>query len=116
MILPSENITHWTVDENKREMQVSDDAFIARDLARFNHAPDVVVYYPGGVVMNLSAHLTDMRLTYSMFSDAKPHNHDYKVLFGDGDWTPRSQGSMMVLYPGQTASFLQPDERSSTTS
>lgn len=87
MALPSGDITHWTVDENKREMQISDDAFIARDLARFNHAPDVVVYYTGGVVMNLTAHLTDMRLTYSMFSDVKPHNHDYKVLFGEGDWT-----------------------------
>ena len=66
--MPSENITHWTVDENKRKMQVSDDAFITRDLARFNHAPDVVIYYPGGVLMNLLAHLTDMRLKYSMFS------------------------------------------------
>lgn len=49
-------------------MQVSDDAFITRDLARFNHAPDVVIYYPDGVLMNLLAHLTDMRLNYSMFS------------------------------------------------
>lgn len=87
MTLPSQNITHWTVDENKQEMQISDDAFIARDLAHFNHAPDVLVYYPGGVVMNLSEHLTDMRLYYSQFSNMKPHNHDYKVLFGAGDWT-----------------------------
>ena len=29
-----------TVEDNKRQMQVSDDAFIARDIARFNHADD----------------------------------------------------------------------------
>ncbi|KAF3002347.1 hypothetical protein E8E14_007300 [Neopestalotiopsis sp. 37M] len=81
------NETHWTVAENKRQMQVSDDAFIARDLAHFNHHPNVTVYMTGGVVYNLTEHLEDMRLDFSIYSDVAPHNHDYKILFGEGDWT-----------------------------
>lgn len=68
-------------------MQVSDDAFIARDLLHFNHHPNVSVYYPGAVVMDLDEHLQDMRLLFSTYSDIAPHNHNYRVLFGEGDWT-----------------------------
>nr|POE56489.1 hypothetical protein CFP56_33461 [Quercus suber] len=79
------NITHWTVEQNTRQMQVSDDAFTARDLARFNHHPDIKVYQ-SGAIRNLSEHLTDIQLVYSN-TDLKLHNHDYKILFGEGDWT-----------------------------
>lgn len=68
-------------------MQVSDDAFIARDLAHFNHHPNSTMYYSGGVVMNLTEHLEDMRLLYSIYSDGTPHNHEYRIIFGEGDWT-----------------------------
>lgn len=68
-------------------MQISDDAFIARDLAHFNHHPNCTIHYPLGVTMDLTQHLTDMRLTFATYSDAAPHNHNYKVLFGEGDWT-----------------------------
>lgn len=66
-------------------MQVTDDAFIARDFARFNHHPNATIYYTGGVVMNLTEHIEDMRLTLSTYSDAAPHNHIYQVIFGEGD-------------------------------
>ncbi|KAK2591070.1 hypothetical protein QQS21_011246 [Conoideocrella luteorostrata] len=79
------NVTHWTVDQNKRQMQVTDDAFVARDLARFNHHPDIKVYQ-GGVVRNLTEHLTDIQLVYAT-TDLTLHNHDYKIWFGEGDWT-----------------------------
>jgi predicted ester cyclase len=68
-------------------MQVSDDAFIARDFAHFNHHPNATMYYPGGVVMNLTQHIEDLRLYFSTYSDAAPHNHNYRVIFGEGDWT-----------------------------
>lgn len=68
-------------------MQVSDDAFIARDFARFNHHPNATMYYTGGVIMNLTQHIEDLRLTFSTYSDAAPHNHNYRVIFGEGDWT-----------------------------
>ncbi|XEV01479.1 hypothetical protein FSHL1_006766 [Fusarium sambucinum] len=80
-------VKHWTVDQNRRQMQVSDDAFIARDLAHFNHHENSTMYYTGGVFMNLTQHLEDMRLLYSIYSDGAPHNHDYRISFGEGDWT-----------------------------
>ncbi|GKZ35187.1 hypothetical protein AbraIFM66950_005740 [Aspergillus brasiliensis] len=46
--------------KNLLKPQLSDDAFIARDLAKSNHSPDVTVYYPMGVQMNLSQHLQDI--------------------------------------------------------
>ncbi|KAB8349827.1 hypothetical protein FH972_023840 [Carpinus fangiana] len=66
-------------------MQVSDDAFVARDLARFNHHADVKVYQ-SGTIRNLTEHLTDIQLVYSS-TDIALHNHDYKIIFGEGDWT-----------------------------
>ncbi|RKK65457.1 hypothetical protein BFJ69_g16270 [Fusarium oxysporum] len=78
---------HWTVAENERQMQVSDDAFIAKDFAHFNHHPNSTMYYPGGVVMNLTEHIEDLRLYFSSYPDAAPHNHNYRVIFGEGDWT-----------------------------
>ncbi|CCT70656.1 uncharacterized protein FFUJ_06645 [Fusarium fujikuroi IMI 58289] len=78
---------HWTVAENERQMQVSDDAFIAKDFAHFNHHPNSTMYYPGGVVMNLTEHIEDLRLYFSSYPDAAPHNHNYRVMFGEGDWT-----------------------------
>ena len=114
-LLPTDgNGTHWTVAQNLRQMQVSDDAFIARDLAKFNHSPNITVYYPMGVTMNLSEHLQDMRLTFSSFSDAQPHNHDYKVEFGEGDWTvalARAKGTNDGPLPGPTGNLLPPTER-----
>lgn len=95
-------------------MQVSDDAFIARDLAKFNHSPNITVYYPMGVTMNLSEHLQDMRLTFSSFSDAAPHNHNYKVEFGEGDWTvalARAQGTNDGPLPGPTGNLLPPNRK-----
>ncbi|KAF5989888.1 hypothetical protein FBULB1_513 [Fusarium bulbicola] len=78
---------HWTVPENERQMQASDDAFIAKDFAHFNHHPNSTMYYPGGVVMNLTEHIEDLRLYFSTYPDAAPHNHNYKLIFGEGDWT-----------------------------
>ena len=66
-------------------MQVTDDAFNARDLARFNHDETIKVYQ-GSVVQNLSEHLTGLQLTYAT-TDLTIHNHDYKIWFGEGDWT-----------------------------
>ncbi|ETS79738.1 hypothetical protein PFICI_09591 [Pestalotiopsis fici W106-1] len=86
MTTNQDNVTHWSVAQNMRQMQVTDDAFIARDMPRFNHHPNITVYYTGGVTMNLTEHLEDMRLTYST-TDITIHNHDYKILFGEGDWT-----------------------------
>ncbi|KXH26978.1 hypothetical protein CNYM01_14149 [Colletotrichum nymphaeae SA-01] len=80
-----DNITHWTVDQNTRQMQLSDDAFNARDLARFNHDENVKVYQ-GTAIRNLTEHLQDIVVVYSN-TDLTLHNHDYKILFGEGDWT-----------------------------
>jgi predicted ester cyclase len=114
-ILPSDgNGTHWTVAQNLRQMQVSDDAFIARDLAKFNHHPNSTMYYPMGVVMNLSEHLQDMRLTFSSFSDAAPHNHNYRVSFGEGDWTvaiARAAGTNDGPLADATGALLPPTRR-----
>ncbi|KAK1529991.1 hypothetical protein CPAR01_12303 [Colletotrichum paranaense] len=79
------NITHWTVDQNTRQMQLSDDAFNARDLARFNHDENVKVYQETAI-RNLTEHLEDIVVVYSN-TDLTLHNHDYKILFGEGDWT-----------------------------
>ncbi|RGP71800.1 hypothetical protein FSPOR_3166 [Fusarium sporotrichioides] len=78
---------HWTVAENTRQMQSADDAFIARDFAHFNHHPNSTMYYTGGITMNLTEHIEDLRLTFSTYSTAAPHNHNYRVIFGEGDWT-----------------------------
>ena len=75
------------MDENIRQMQVSDDAFNVRDFARFNHHPNSTMYYPGGVTMNLTEHITDMRLFFSTYSNLAPHNHNYKIIFGESEWT-----------------------------
>lgn len=80
------NITRWTPTQNKRQMQITDDAFIARDLPRFNHHPNVTVCNMGGAVMNLAEHFNGMRLTYAS-EDLTLHNHDYQILFAEGDWT-----------------------------
>ncbi|KAJ4277972.1 hypothetical protein NW764_008006 [Fusarium oxysporum] len=81
------NDVHWTVAQNTRQMQSADDAFIARDFAHFNHHPNSTMYYTGGVIMNLTEHIEDLRLTFSTYSNAAPHNHNYRVIFGEGDWT-----------------------------
>lgn len=36
--------------------------------------------------MNLTEHLTDMRLTYAT-TDVTLQNHDYRIIFAEGDWT-----------------------------
>ncbi|EAU35407.1 predicted protein [Aspergillus terreus NIH2624] len=114
-LLPTEGSgVHWTVSQNLRQMQLSDDAFISRDLAKFNHSPNVTVFYPMGVQMNLSEHLQDMRLTFSTFSDAAPHNHNYKVEFGEGDWTvvlARAKGTNDGPLLGPTGNLLPPTEK-----
>ena len=45
---------HGTVEDNKRQMQVSDDAFIARDIARINHTDDAKMHMPWGVEMDMA--------------------------------------------------------------
>ena len=77
----------WSVDDNLRQMQVSDDAFIARDFAKFNHRNDTLVYMPGGVVYDMVQHIQDMANTMASFPDLRPHNHPYKIEFGEGNWT-----------------------------
>ncbi len=77
----------WTAADNKRQMQVSDDAFIAKDLARFNHADNAMMHMPGGVEMDMPAHIADIIATYAAFPDIAPHNHNYKIVFGEGEWT-----------------------------
>jgi hypothetical protein len=49
--------TTWTVDDNKRQMQVSDDAYNAKDIARFNHHDDAEIHMAGGVDMDMDAHV-----------------------------------------------------------
>ncbi|KAJ4177643.1 hypothetical protein NW767_015069 [Fusarium falciforme] len=105
---------HWTVDQNTRQMQVSDDAFIARDFARFNHHPNSTMYYTGGVVMNLTQHIEDLRLTFSTYSHAAPHNHNYQVIFGEGDWTvalAHAGGPNDGPLPDLSGNFLPPTMR-----
>lgn len=80
------NITHWTVEENTRQMQVTDDAFNARDFSRFNHHPNIIVYNPGNEVQDLQEHFDGIESTYAN-TDLILHNHDYKIMFGEGDWT-----------------------------
>lgn len=102
------------MDQNTRQMQISDDAFIAHDLARFNHAPDSVMYYTGGIVMNLTEHIEDMRLTFSIYSNVAPHNHNYRVLFGEGDWTvamAKVDGINDGPIPGLSGDILPPTGR-----
>lgn len=77
----------WTAEDNKRQMQVSDDAFIARDITRFNHAGDARMHMPAGVEMDMPAHVADIISTYAAFPDIAPHNHAYKIVFAEGDWT-----------------------------
>lgn len=95
-------------------MQVSDDAFIARDLARFNHHSNCTIYYPLGVVMDLTQHIHDMQVTFSMYSDAAPHNHNYKVIFGEGDWTvalAQAKGTNDGPFQGPSGEWLPPTDR-----
>ncbi|KAM5349273.1 hypothetical protein ACJ41O_005780 [Fusarium nematophilum] len=78
----------WTlVAENLDTMQRADDAFNARDMTNFRHHPNSTMYYSGGVTMNREEHFTDVRLSLSMYSDVAPHNHNYHIQFGEGDWT-----------------------------
>jgi len=77
----------WTVEDNLRQMQVSDDAYVARDFARFNHHPDAKMFMPGGVEMDMPAHVNDMLVGLAAFPDLRPHNHNYKIAFGEGEWT-----------------------------
>ncbi|EEY23121.1 conserved hypothetical protein [Verticillium alfalfae VaMs.102] len=98
-------------------MQISDDAFIAHDLARFNHAPDSIMYYTGGVVMNLTEHIEDMRLTFSVYSNVAPHNHNYRELLGEGVWTvalAKVDGINDGPIPGLSGEFLPPTGRAVT--
>ena len=78
--------TTWTVEDNKRQMQVSDDAFNAKDLARCNHADDAAIHMPGGVDLDMDAHMADAIAHYAAFPDIRVHNHDYKIVFGEGEW------------------------------
>ncbi|WP_432197519.1 ester cyclase [Streptomyces sp. bgisy027] len=77
----------WSVEDNLRQMQVSDDAYNARDIARFNHRDDARMHMPGGVEMDMDAHVNDILAGLAAFPDLRPHNHDYKIAFGEGEWT-----------------------------
>lgn len=93
-------------------MQVSDDAFVARDLARFNHDEDIKVYQ-GGIIRNLTEHLADIQLVYST-TDLKLHNHDYKIIFGEGDWTVAVEsvtGIQNGPLTGLTGNYLPPTNK-----
>ncbi|KAF7553277.1 hypothetical protein G7Z17_g3749 [Cylindrodendrum hubeiense] len=68
-------------------MQVSDDAYVSRDLAKFNHADETIVYMPGGHEYDMAQHVQDMMTTFASFPDVRPHNHPYKIRFGEGNWT-----------------------------
>lgn len=68
-------------------MQVSDDAFVSRDFAKFNHRNDTIVYMPGGLKYDMAQHIQDSVNTMASFPDLRPHNHPYKVTFGEGNWT-----------------------------
>lgn len=109
------NTTHWTPADNMRQMQRTDDAFNARDFgAAFNHHPNITVYNPMNSVMNLAEHLQDLRLTFSTYSDAAPHNHDYRVVFAEGDWTvaaTRAAGTNDGPLQGPTGEFLPPTDK-----
>jgi predicted ester cyclase len=87
MTIGSGSTRIWTTEDNKRQMQVSDDAFIAKDIGRFNHADDAKMHMPGGVEMDMAAHVADIVDTYAAFPDIGPHNHDYKIVFAEGEWT-----------------------------
>ncbi|KAJ3523023.1 hypothetical protein NM208_g12615 [Fusarium decemcellulare] len=109
-----DNQVHWTVAQNTRQMQSADDAFIARDFAHFNHHSNSTMYYTGGVVMNLTEHIEDLRLTFSTYSDAAPHNHNYRVIFGEGDWTvalAKAGGVNDGPLPDLSGNWLPPTER-----
>ncbi|SPJ74347.1 uncharacterized protein FTOL_04078 [Fusarium torulosum] len=78
---------HWSVPENARQMQAADDAFI---------------------------HIEDLRLTFSTYSTAAPHNHNYRVIFGEGDWTvalARAGGINDGPLPDLSGNWLPPTER-----
>ncbi|KAH7246730.1 hypothetical protein BKA59DRAFT_493800 [Fusarium tricinctum] len=60
----SSNGSPWTAEQNMRQMQSADDAFIGKDLAHFHHHPNATMYL-----------------------DVVTHNRNYTVLFGEGDWT-----------------------------
>jgi predicted ester cyclase len=98
-------------------MQSADDAFIARDFAHFNHHPNSTMYYTGGVIMNLTEHIEDLRLTFSTYSTAAPHNHNYRVIFGEGDWTvalAKAGGVNDGPLADLSGNWLPPTERSVT--
>ncbi|KIM93405.1 hypothetical protein OIDMADRAFT_46214 [Oidiodendron maius Zn] len=67
-------------------MAVSDDGFVSRDFAKFNHRNDTIVYMPAGHVYDMAQHIQDTINTMASFPDLRPHNHPYKVTFGEGNW------------------------------
>jgi predicted ester cyclase len=55
-----------------------------------------------------------MRLFFSMYEDGAPHNHDYKVIFGEGDWTVAltlAGGTNTGPLPGLHGELLPPNNR-----
>ncbi|MEN6443978.1 MAG: hypothetical protein WC391_07140 [Methanoregula sp.] len=43
----------WTSDDTKRPMQVSDEVFIAKEIARFNHGDDARMHQLGGIQVDM---------------------------------------------------------------
>lgn len=76
----------WTAQDNKRQMQVSDDAYNARDIAHFNHYDNARMFYPTYEI-DMPAHIAEIVAYYAAFPDMETHNHEYKITLGDGEWT-----------------------------
>jgi hypothetical protein len=109
----------WTVEDNLRQMQVSDDAYNGRDFARFNHRDDARMYMPGGVEMDMPAHLNDMLASMAAFPDLVAHNHNCKIGFGEGEWTMALKdgtGTNTGPIMGPVANWCHPPARRSTSS
>ncbi len=68
----------WTALDNKRQMQVSDDAYNARDIAHFNHHDNARMFYPTYEI-DMPAHIAEIVGYYAAFSDMETHNHEYKL-------------------------------------
>ena len=95
-------------------MQLSDDAFSARDFAKFNHRNDTIVFMPGGVVFDMPQHIQATINSMVSIPDFRPHNHPYKIRFGEGNWTIATEdttGTNSGPIQGPDGGWLPPTNR-----